>query len=89
MVVRVVVMERSDGAGDENVLLRSPSVRAAVPLVPTPDGATSECVVSAVVARVGARDLGWPWLDLDGDNDRLLCDVELGRDSMGSAASDE
>lgn len=56
MVVSVVVTERSEGAGEENALLRSPSVRAAVALVPAPDGATSEWVVSAVVARVGGRD---------------------------------
>ena len=55
MVVRVV-MERTDGAGEENVLLRSPSVRAAVALVPAPDGATSEMAVSAVVARVAGLD---------------------------------
>lgn len=55
-VVRVVVMERSEGAGDENVLFRSPSVRGAVALVPAPDGAPSEIAVSAVVARVAGRD---------------------------------
>lgn len=49
-------MERTDGAGDENVLFRSPSVRAAVALVPAPEGAESEMAVSAVVANVGGRD---------------------------------
>lgn len=53
IVVRVVVMLRNDGAGEENVLSLSPSVRAIVLFVPAP-----ECVVSAVVASVGARDLG-------------------------------
>jgi hypothetical protein len=28
--------------------------------VPAPEGAWSDLSVSAVVARVGARDLGWP-----------------------------
>ena len=56
-VVRVVVMDRRDGVGEENVLLRSPSVLGAVALVPAPDGARSESAVSAVVARVGALDL--------------------------------
>jgi len=51
IVVRVVVIDRSDGSRDEKVLSLSPSVRGAVALVPAP-----ETVVSAVVARVGARD---------------------------------
>jgi hypothetical protein len=55
MVVSVV-MERTDGAGEENVLLPSPSVRGAVALVPAPEGATSDMAVSAVVASVGGRD---------------------------------
>lgn len=59
IVVRVVVMLRSDGAGEEKVLSLSPSVRATVLLVPAPDRPVSECVVSAVVASVGARDFGW------------------------------
>lgn len=53
MVVRVVVMDRSDGSREENVLSLSPSVRGAVALVPAP-----ETVVSAVVPSVGALDLG-------------------------------
>lgn len=57
MVVKVVVMDRSDGDGEEKVLSLSPSVRAAVAVVPAPDLAVSEMVVSAVVAMVGARDL--------------------------------
>lgn len=56
-VVRVVASDRTDGAGDEKVLSRPPSVRGAVWLVPAPDGAASERVVSAVVAKVGALDL--------------------------------
>jgi hypothetical protein len=57
-VVRVVVIERREGAGEENVLFLSPSVRGAVALVPAPEGAFSEMAVSAVVARVGALDFG-------------------------------
>lgn len=63
MVVRVVVTDRSEGDGEEKVLSLSPSVRAAVavvPVVPTPDLAVSEMVVSAVVPMVGARDFGGP-----------------------------
>jgi hypothetical protein len=59
-VVNVVVKDRTDGAGDEKVLFLSPSVLAAVALVPAPEGAWSELVVSAVVANVGARDFVWP-----------------------------
>lgn len=53
IVVRVVVNDLSDGAGEEKVLSLSPSVRATVLLVPAPD-----TVVSAVVPNVGARDFG-------------------------------
>lgn len=60
MVVKVVVMDRRDGEGEEKVLSLSPSVRAAVAVVPAPDFAVSEMVVSAVVPMVGARDLGAP-----------------------------
>ena len=60
IVVKVVVKLRTDAGGEENVLLWSPSVLAAVPDVPTPDGAWSDTAVSAVVPSVGARDLGWP-----------------------------
>ena len=38
-VVKVVVNERTDGAGEEKVLFLSPSVLGAVALVPAPDGA--------------------------------------------------
>jgi len=37
MVVRVVVIERTDGAGEENVLFLSPSVLATVILVAAPE----------------------------------------------------
>ena len=58
IVVSVVVMLRTDAGGEEKTLLWSPSVLAAVAEVPAPDGAWSEIAVSAVVARVGARDFG-------------------------------
>jgi hypothetical protein len=61
-VVRVVVMDRTDGAGDENVLSLPPSVLGAVALVPAPDGAASDSAVSACVANVGALDLLPVWL---------------------------
>jgi hypothetical protein len=79
-VVRVVVMERRDGAGEENVLFLSPSVRAAVALVPAPDGARSDIAVSAVVPSVAGRDLVWIWLSREGDRERLLCVKELLRE---------
>jgi hypothetical protein len=56
-VVRVVVMDLTECAGDENVLFLSPSVFAAVALVPALEFAASEAAVSAVVERVGALDL--------------------------------
>ncbi len=77
--MRVVVKERTDGAGEEKVLFLSPSVLAAVALVPAPDGAWSELVVSAVVARVGARDFGCAG-SCEIDMECLLCDMELCRD---------
>lgn len=52
-MVRVVVMDLNEGSREEKVLSRSPSVRAAVALVPA-----AETVVSAVVASVGALDFG-------------------------------
>jgi hypothetical protein len=67
-VVSVVVILRSDGAGEENVLFRSPSVRGAVALVPPPEGAISD---SAVVARVGGRDLGWMEGSFERETERL------------------
>lgn len=56
-VVRVVVIERSDGSGDENVLFLSPSVLAAVALEWAFEFPASEVEVSAVVESVGALDL--------------------------------
>lgn len=53
IVVRVVVKDLNEGSREEKVLSLSPSVRAAVALVPAP-----ETVVSAVVPSVGALDLG-------------------------------
>ena len=73
-------MDRSDGAGEEKVLFRSPSVLGAVALVPAPEGALSEIAVSAVVARVGARDLGCVWPSCDIEIECLLCENELCRD---------
>lgn len=61
-VVRVVAIDRMDGAGDEKVLSLPPSVFVAVPLVPAPEGAASDRAVSACVAKVGARDLLPIWL---------------------------
>ena len=64
MVVRVVVSERMEGAGEEKVL-PSPPVRPlelrappAVTVVPAFESAVavSELTVSAVVATVGAAD---------------------------------
>jgi hypothetical protein len=60
MVVSVVVIDLTDAGGEEKVLLWSPSVLAAVAEVPAPEGAWSDTAVSAVVARVGARDFGCP-----------------------------
>lgn len=77
IVVRVVVMERNEGEGDENVLSRSPSVRATVAVVPAPDFAVSEMVVSAVVPIVGARDFGRPWPSCDSVKDTFSLEVEL------------
>ena len=56
-VVRVVANERTDGAGDENVLPSPPSALAAVPLVPAFDCAASDTAVSPLVDIVGALDL--------------------------------
>ncbi len=60
MVVRVVVRERTEGAGEEKVLPSPPpfelSAPPAVDLVPAFDCAVSELTVSGFVARVGAAD---------------------------------
>ena len=56
-VVKVVVIDLTDCAGDENVLFLSSSVFAAVALVPALEFAASDVAVSAVVERVGALDL--------------------------------
>lgn len=61
-VVSVVVIDRTDGAGEENVLSLPPSVFGAVALVPAPEGAASDMAVSACVANVGALDLVNVWL---------------------------
>jgi hypothetical protein len=53
----VVVMERTDGAGEEKVLLPPPSVLAAVALVPAFEPAASLIAVSAVVESVGGLDI--------------------------------
>jgi hypothetical protein len=79
-VVRVVAKERTDGAGEEKVLSLPPSVLAAVALVPAPDGAASDMIVSALVARVGALDLGWIWLSWDIETECLLWESELCRE---------
>ena len=61
MVVRVVVKERTEGAGEEKVLPSPPplELRAppAVDLVPALEWAVSEFKVSGSVATVGAADL--------------------------------
>jgi hypothetical protein len=72
MVVRVVVRERSDGAGDENVL----PPPAVTPVRPSDDPALDDLVVvSGLVERVGAADLllkgGALWLSADGGGDSL------------------
>ena len=56
--MRVVDKDRTECAGDENVLLPPPSVFAAVALVPAFELPASLRTVSPVVDnRVGARDL--------------------------------
>jgi hypothetical protein len=76
-VVRVVVRERSDGAGDENVLPPPPVV---APVRPPDDSALDDFVVSALVERVGAVDLllkvGGLWLPADGGPDSLPPSME-------------
>jgi hypothetical protein len=58
-VVRVVVSDRRDGAGDENVLSAPLPVLGPPPTVadvPAPDEAPWDCVASASVDIVGATD---------------------------------
>ncbi len=63
MVVRVVVRDRTDGAGDENVLPSPPplllelSALPTVIAVPAFEVAISELTVSGFVESVGAADL--------------------------------
>ena len=88
MVVRVVVRERTEGAGEEKVLPSPPAwwAEAAVPapvvVVPVLDCAASECVVPGFVETVGATDLfpGGNW-DPSWDTGRelRLCDGEPSR----------
>ena len=79
-MVRVVVIDLTECAGDENVLFLSPSVLAAVALVPALELAASEAAVSAVVERVGALDLACAWLSWEAKMEFLLCERELCRD---------
>lgn len=55
-VVSVVVIERTEGAGEEKVLFPPPSVLAAVALVPAFDATASLIAVSPVVDSVGGLD---------------------------------
>lgn len=59
-VVRVVVSERTDGAGEENVLPSpppwEPTAQPEVTAVPALELAASDMVVSAFVESVGAAD---------------------------------
>lgn len=63
IVVKVVVRDRTDGAGDEKVLPSRAlmpfelTVAPSVAVVPALEVAASEWTVSAFVARVGAVDL--------------------------------
>ena len=75
IVVKVVVMDRRDGAGEEKVLSRSPSVRGMVLDVPVPD-----TVVSAVVPNVGALDFGWLCASCERVVEFFLRESELYRD---------
>lgn len=62
-VVKVVVNDRTDGAGDENVLPSPPQLELIPPppvaMVPAFEYAASENVVSALVEIVGVVDLAW------------------------------
>ena len=81
-MVKVVVSERTDGAGEEKVLPSPPALcpEAAVPapvvVVPVLDCAASEWVVSGLVETVGATDLlpGGTWeSSLDTGRELRLC----------------
>ena len=82
MVVRVVVKERTDGAGEENVLPSPPptplvlKAPPAVVVVPAFECAASEWVVSGFVETVGAADLfpalGCGWSVEETSSERLL-----------------
>lgn len=84
IVVSVVVKDRTDGAGEENVLPSPPplppalNVPPTVPVVPVFDGAVSELTVSGFVDKVGAVDLllmvGACWSSLETGRDTLLCE---------------
>jgi hypothetical protein len=80
-------MERTDGAGEEKVLLPPPSVLAAVALVPVFDAAASLNAVSPVVERVGGLDAAFVphgFSSAGGAGaDSLLREGELSRDSDG------
>lgn len=85
-MVSVVVIDRTDGAGDEKVLPSPPVLPLelmappAVALEMALDRAASECTVSVFVATVGAADLplnvGGFWPSLEARMDSLLCDRE-------------
>lgn len=87
MVVRVVVIDRTDGAGEENVL-SAPRPEVPYPIVafvPSPDdgacdGAASECAFSASVDIVAAIDLfpivGGGRPSSDDRTDCLLCRID-------------
>ena len=86
IVVSVVVIERTDGAGDEKVLPSPPprplelTARPAVAVVSVFECAVSELIVSGLVASVGAADLlladGSCWPSCEVRNDTLLSVVE-------------
>jgi len=87
MVVSVVVRDRTEGAGDENVLPSPPPApRELTPppnvaVVPALEWAFSELTVSGLVAMVGAADLllmvGGFCPSLEPGRDVLLCKGEV------------
>lgn len=86
IVVKVVVSDLSDGAGEENVLPSPPPIPLeltappSVAVVPAFDGAASD-TVSGYVDTVGAIDLfpivGADWSSFETGIDVLLCEGEL------------